>query len=53
MYKLFHFLSGNHGLVIDETLTEGHSNRCDTFNNEQLSRNKDFQISAIEIISFK
>ena len=50
---MFGFNRGNHGLVIDETLTEGHTNYCDTFNNDQLSANKDFEISAIEIISFK
>ena len=48
----FNIFRGNNGLVIDQSLTEGHTNRCDTFNNEPLSVNQDFQISSIEIISF-
>eukprot|EP01134_Creolimax_fragrantissima_P007728 CFRG7728T1 len=40
---------GRYGLWIEESLTYGHSEPCDTYNNEMLSSTADFKILAIEI----
>jgi len=44
---------GKFGLFIDESLTRGESDRCDTFANEPLSSiSNQFNIAVIEVISF-
>jgi hypothetical protein len=44
---------GKFGLFIDESLTRGESDRCDTFANEPLSSlSNQFNIAVIEVIAF-
>lgn len=45
--------SGNGtGIWLDEDLSRGKSERCDTFNNEPLARTKDFVCAVVEVIAF-
>ena len=45
--------SGNgSGIWLDEDLTRGKSEKCDTFNNEPLSASGDFTCTVLEVISF-
>lgn len=40
------------GLMISSDLTYGHTDRCDTFENEPLGNAKDFEIAVLEVFSF-
>jgi hypothetical protein len=40
------------GLAINSNLTEGTTNRCDTFDNEPLCSMSNFQIDILEVIGF-
>lgn len=44
---------GHDGLSIDKSLINGSTNRCDTFENEQLASEKDFEIAIVEVIGFE
>lgn len=51
--KMISVGSGNGvGLWIDEDLTRGKTEKCDTFNNKALCENGDFTCSIIEVIGF-
>lgn len=40
------------GLWLDENLTKGKTERCDTFNNKPLCTSGDFACSIVEVIGF-
>ena len=45
--------SGNgSGIWLDEDLSRGKTERCDTFKNDPLARTKDFICSVVEVIAF-
>ncbi len=45
---------GNHdGLSINSDLSSGSTNKCTTFDNQPLSNDINFDISVLEVISFK
>lgn len=45
--------SGNgSGIWLDEDLSRGKTERCDTFKNEPLARTKDFVCAVVEVIAF-
>lgn len=44
--------SGGFGLSINSDLTYGRSETCDTFDNEILGAEKDFEIAILEVFSF-
>ncbi|KAG8187973.1 hypothetical protein JTE90_025741 [Oedothorax gibbosus] len=41
------------GLLLDDNLLHGRTERCDTFNNDQLCSLKDFQCKVVEVVAFK
>ncbi|GFR27520.1 TBC1 domain family member 24 [Trichonephila clavata] len=41
------------GLLLDDQLLHGRTEHCDTFNNDPLCSNKDFQCKIVEVIAFK
>jgi len=41
------------GLAINANLTEGSTNRCDTFENQPLANPSKFDIAILEVISFE
>ena len=43
---------GGAGLMIDHDLIYGHTNECDTFENELLGAQCDFEILVLEVFSF-
>ncbi|CAG2103129.1 unnamed protein product [Medioppia subpectinata] len=43
---------GRFGLFVDESLTRGQSDRCETFDNERLCSETNFDISVVEVIAF-
>lgn len=44
---------GGNALWLDENLTRGRSERCDTFDNEPLVEKGDFICANVELIGFK
>jgi len=51
--KLSFFLRNHDGLAINANLTEGSTNRCDTFENQPLANSNRFDIAILEVISFE
>ncbi|XP_054709995.1 LOW QUALITY PROTEIN: GTPase-activating protein skywalker-like [Uloborus diversus] len=41
------------GILLDDQLLHGRTDRCDTFNNKPLCSSKDFQCKVVEVIGFK
>ena len=48
----FVFFRNGDGLCIDQSLCEGRTARCETFDNEPLCSHPDFSISILEMIAF-
>ena len=51
-FKLFSLISGSHGLWFDGDFLNGHSQFCETYENEMLSSTEYFTITAMEVWLF-
>lgn len=43
---------GGNGIWVDEELTKGKSERCDTFRNKPLCSTGDFTCAVVEVVAF-